>query len=599
MARIYPSVGEVAALPTPLNIGERQVLDQLAQLDDEWIVYVQPRLGLDQPDFIVAHPQFGICAIEVKDWAAGIYRQAPNGRIEVLRQGAWVRTDEAPRYQAHRYRGAIHVRLSGVDDGAPPFSQIRAVVVMPRCTTAEARSLITRRVVDDCERWVDVYGYDDLEHDPMLVVTGSRRPMCRELDATCIDALRRSLAEPEARSDQRLPLAMSAAARDIEANPRNARVRRVRGPAGCGKSVGVAARAARLAHEGKDVLVLTYNSTLPHYLRDLAARRCRDIGASLTRITFTHLHELCANAIDLARIAGATPIVNLLPEVLDKYEMQIDQGLEAYRMGFGHRFDAVLVDEGQDFSLKWWNVLREHVCRPNGELLLVADPNQDVYGKRAWTDEERMLGAGFSGPWTELRGSYRMPPDLTPVVAEFAQLHLSDWGANLVVPPDHPQSSDDFMPTIRRWVNTSRGESCGARLGREVLRLLRDHPDLAPSDVVFLANHREGLEAVRVITEAGYQVNHIFGTTPAEKRERKLRFWGSAGGVKGCTVQSFKGWESRAVVISVGWGGEPRRLAYVGLTRVKGDRANRSAFVTVVNSDLGLRGFQERFERAV
>lgn len=38
-------------------------------------------------------------------------------------------------------------------------------------------------------------------------------------------------------------------------------------------------------------------------------------------------------------------------------------------------------------------------------------------------------------------------------------------------------------------------------------------------------------------------------------------------------------------------------LGYVGLTRVKGDRSNRSAFVTVVNSDFGLRSFQERFER--
>ena len=100
------------------------------------------------------------------------------------------------------------------------------------------------------------------------------------------------------------------------------------------------------------------------------------------------------------------------------------------------------------------------------------------------------------------------------------------------------------------------------------------------------------------ISDAGFEVQHVFGTTDAEKRSRKLRFWGSAEGVKGCTVQSFKGWESRAVVMSVGWGEEARRRIYVGLTRVKGDRGNRSAFVTVVNSDFGLRGFQQRFERS-
>lgn len=70
--------------------------------------------------------------------------------------------------------------------------------------------------------------------------------------------------------------------------------------------------------------------------------------------------------------------------------------------------------------------------------------------------------------------------------------------------------------------------------------MLHDNPDLAPSDVVFLANHREGLEAVNVIADAGYEVQHVFGSTNAEKRDRKMRFWGSAAGVKGCTVHSSK-----------------------------------------------------------
>jgi len=455
---------------------------------------------------------------------------------------------------------------------------------------------IARTNVDDSERWIGVYGYDDLQHDPGLVLTGSHEPLSRNISVGCLDALRRSLAEPESHSDQRLPLSLSTAAGNIEANSRDARIRRVRGSAGCGKSLGLAARAARLSLDGKHVLVVSYNSTLPHYLRDLAARRCRDVGASLNRITFTHLHELCARAVDDARLAGTQPAIIPLPGVLTDWEAKIDQGIEAYRLGYGPRFDAVLVDEGQDFSLKWWNMLRQHVCRPDGELLLVADPTQDVYGQRAWTDEERMLGAGFSGPWTELTGSYRMPPDLTPLVAEFAQLHLGDWSVKPLVPLDHPQHVGRYQPTVKRWVNTLQGESCGKRLGEEVVLLLRANPDLAPSDVVFLADHRPGLEAVKVITDAGFEVQHVFGATNAERRERKQSFWGSAAGVKGCTVQSFKGWESRAVVMSVGFGNEARRFAYVGLTRVKGDRANRSAFVTVVNSDFGLRGFQKRFE---
>ena len=400
-------------------------------------------------------------------------------------------------------------------------------------------------------------------------------------------------------SDARRPLLLSAAAANIANNPSKARIRRVRGAAGCGKSLGLAARAARLAHEGKQVLVVAFNSTLPHYLRDIAAGHCRDLGAPLTRITFAHLHALCEQAIDDSRIAGADMSAAVLPGMLSAYEELIDRGIEAYRLGYGQRFDAVLVDEGQDFSLKWWNFLRRMVCRPDGELLLVADPTQDVYGQRAWTDELRLTGAGFSGPWTELRGSYRMPPDLTPVVAEFAQLALDDWDVNPSVPDDHPLNVLPFQPTVRRWVNIEPGQSTGHQLGREVVALLKANPDLAPSDVVFLANsHEEGLDAVRVIEIAGYGVQHMFGRTPTEKRDRKQGFWSGATGVKGSTYQSFKGWESRAVVMSVGWSERHHRNAYVGLTRVKGDCANRRAFVTVVNSDAALRTFQERFERA-
>jgi hypothetical protein len=174
MARVYPDRDELACLTTSLNVGERQVLDCLASLDDEWIIYVQPRLGLDQPDFITVHRTFGVCAVEVKDWTLGAYRQDDAGRIEIRSHGGWKRTDEAPRYQAHRYRGAIHDRLLALTDETPEFAQIRGIVVMPRCTTVQANGVIAKSRVQDAERWIEVYGYDDLQHDPALVLTGSR-----------------------------------------------------------------------------------------------------------------------------------------------------------------------------------------------------------------------------------------------------------------------------------------------------------------------------------------------------------------------------------------------------------------------------------------
>ena len=599
MSHIYPGRTELEDLPTPLNVGERQILDCLARLDDEWTVYVQPRLGLDQPDFVIVHRHFGICVVEVKDWAPGLYRQDLSGVISYANGDSWIATAERPRHQANRYRAAIHNLLSDIVENAPTFKAVRGVVVMPRFNHRDAQALFATGRVDKNDDYVHVFGFDAVESEPLLMLTGRRQPTRRVVGDAVVDALTRCLTEPETTSDQRAPLTLSPAAANIANNPSNAKIRRVRGAAGCGKSLGLAARAARLAADGKDVLVVSFNSTLPHYLRDLAARRCRELGAPLTRIAFTHLHAVCKRAADDALLAGVDLATGVLPGTLSPFDELIERGIEAYRLGFGPRFDAVLVDEGQDFSLKWWNLLRHSVCRPDGELLLVADPAQDVYGQRAWTDEQRMLGAGFSGPWAELGGSYRLPPDYTPVVADFAQLVLGDWDKNLFVPLDHPQKVLAFQPTVRRWVNSQHGYDAGLLLGREVVDLLLANPDLAPSDVVFLANsHDEGLQAADVIASAGFEVRHVFGRTDTERRNGKLRFWGTAAGVKGCTYQSFKGWESRAVVMSVGYGEQQHRNAYVGLTRVKGDRTNRRAFVTVVNSDRKLNTFRQRFERA-
>jgi hypothetical protein len=117
----------------------------------------------------------------------------------------------------------------------------------------------------------------------------------------------------------------------------------------------------------------------------------------------------------------------------------------------------VLIDEGQDFKLDWWNLLRHHVVRSGGEILLVSDPTHDVYDVRAWTEEERMIGAGFSGPWTELEGSCRMPADLAPIANEFAARFIHGDRLTVSVPTDRTeivgrsQRSGAGTKCCRRW----------------------------------------------------------------------------------------------------------------------------------------------------
>lgn len=596
MANFRPPLEDLSDLLQPLNDGERRVADALAVLDDEWTFYLQPRIGQDVPDVVAAHDHFGVCAIEVKDWGRAGYRQADDGSIEYRTHNGWKRTAEQPRYQAHRYRSTIFDQFFALPtDGRFPGPAVRAAVVIPQYSTDDARKLVRRVSVTNDEHAIGVWGGDQLNGSIQHIEAIVRGIGCPPPRAESMARLRRHLAESQILADVRKPVRLSPDARNIESNPSSARVRRVRGPAGCGKSFGLAARAARLAADGKSVLVLSFNVTLSNYLRTLVNARCREYAANPTLITCVGFHSFCHRVVEDAKRAGLE--MPLVPGK-KKWDAGVHHFELAMQAGCGPKYDAVLIDEGQDFTLHWWNLLRRHVVRPGGEMLLVADPTQDVYDKRSWTDEDEMRGAGFSGRWTELKGSYRMPSDLVPLSNSFAATYLGGDRIAAEVPHDLDDIVGHAGTTRRKWINIDRRAELGIEIGREVVRLLEHDPDLSPRDVVFLCEHHEsGLAAVLEIEAAGHAVHHIFSANHDQRNVRKRRFWPDADGIKGCTVHSFKGWETPALVMGIGCNKDSRRLAYVAMTRITGRGTSGVGHLSVVNSDLHIAGFQSSFEQ--
>jgi len=582
---------DLERLPTPLNDGEREVLNALLLLDDGWEIFVQPRLALIQPDFVLLHKHAGVHAVEVKDWKPSAYRPADNG-IEVRDGGRWLRLPETPVDQGKRYRSIIFDRFFALPDTKYAEKQaVHATVVLPRFTEPEARTLLSSR------GGVQVAGSDM----SALVqrIAADEQHAQRRPDDTSLSRLRRHLRESEFTSDQRQPLRLSRGAKNLASNPEKATIRRARGPAGCGKSLGLAARAVTLAGEGKQVLVLSFNITLAHYLHDLCSRRGREVGLgpASRNITFSHFHAFCEDVVtqysDERLAFSEDHLQRIVRAVHDLYSRG---GSSA------PQYDAVLVDEGQDFHLEWWNLLRHSVLRDGGEMLLVADRTQDIYETAGWTGEESMAGAGFRGRWTDLSGTYRMPPDLVPIVAEFARRHVPVEHRDVpTLEMDHPLLADAYPQTVRSWINTSEGD-LAQEAADSVERLLDEYPSLHPDDLVVLADHSRGGEVMAELRRHGHEVSHIF-TPPgsdhaSQMQRRKRRFWGGTPGIKGCTIDSFKGWEARAVIAVPPAHDVTNRRAYIAMTRVKGD-PSRAAFVTVVNTRVDLDSFKSQFERTV
>jgi hypothetical protein len=246
-------------------------------------------------------------------------------------------------------------------------------------------------------------------------------------------------------------------------------------------------------------------------------------------------------------------------------------------------YDAILVDEGQDFNLDWWDCLRR-ALRPGGEMLLVADEAQDLYGRaRRWTDET-MAGAGFSGGWATLRTSYRMPPQLIEQLREYVARYLPRHAA------DAPQVAQlempGLVPATLRWIQVEPARAVEACVAA-VLDLPRwaDPTRVAFTDVTLLVeSHAIGRRCGALLEERGVRCAHVFGATGAERRRKKLAFFMGVGRVKASTVHSFKGWETRALVVHAAHASGLTALAsvYVALSRLK--RHAEGSFLTVVCS---------------
>jgi len=608
MARVIsPPRSELGNLRQPLTGGEWKVLDFFdGHLAPEWEIYIQPHLNGLRPDFVLLNPNAGIAVFEVKDWNldAMEYRvEKRPGRSPVLvarkDDTAFSHESENPVTKIQRYKDEIFNLYCPRLKQRAGFAVITAGVIFPFADGTRVRSLLepcmTYRGLDRAPAYNPVSGRDDLARADMgAIFPEGRRKFSGQMNQELAADMRNWLIEPDVAAAQRTPIELDRIQRSFVLSRTDSGYRRIRGAAGSGKSLILAARAAELLGKGKRVLVVTFNITLLHYLMDVAVRWPSGRGKTRSGVTWLNFHLWCKRvcqayaADDLydALWQSSAPkhvldvtLPALVTELLDGSQSEPE-------------YDAVLVDEGQDFRPNWWDALRR-VCKPGGEMLLVADVTQDIYGNaQAWTDEA-MTGAGFSGKWAELETSYRMPGDALEKAADFALRFLPETTRIL---PQNMQLDLDLAPCSLRWIQLTSETRAAPVCCEEVLRIFSgdDRGVYSFADATFLCGSRSlGYEVVRQLGQRGIRCVHTYDADDQESRRQKVGFYMGDAKVKATTLHSFKGWESRCLVIYMGPNVTPESLAllYTGLTRIKRHAAGSS--LTIVSGAPALRDYGE------
>ncbi|WP_328279480.1 nuclease-related domain-containing DEAD/DEAH box helicase [Sphingobium sp.] len=536
MAVMWPRDLPVSIRQDRRRRAEVRVYDKLAAiLDDSFTVfYSSPWLGTDhlgaekdgECDFLVAHARLGYLAIEVKGGGISFDPEAAQ----------WWSTDaqhfrhkiKDPVNQARSAKHELLKKLKASGRWRERFIHISHGVIFPDAV-APPRDLGTdrptrifccsREFADGLRQWIG-----------RRLDEGRNPPACEPLGQDGLAAFTQILASPF-----QLHFSVSAAMADAAEHmgvlePTQFHIldhiaditrAEIRGGAGTGKTVIAAEEAMRLASSGKRTLLTCYSSPL-------AAELGRRL-AGIENLTISSFHSVCGQVAARAGLAIGTAANDqqlfdeLLPAAL----------IDAIDLNPGGRWDAIVVDEGQDFLPTWWVAISTALA-PGGTLRVMSDSNQRVYatGRVPCADLELVP--------IRLKRNLRN----TRAIHSAAQAHYEGPDIEPQGPEGHPVS----------WIPVATRQQLAEAAYAELRRLVH-REEVAPSDIAILFPSADWFEPFRI---AAARSDFDFATCDDLTSDTVIID----------TVRRFKGLERPAVILVV----TPSdmvafEMAYVGISR--------------------------------
>lgn len=391
-----------------LTNGERYTLDTKLKkllINEDCYIYVQPIINNLKPDFIVIGKKIGVLIIEVKDWGDD-YIVAVNGQVVTSTNKKY----KNPISQISTYSSVIRSKLSGIFD----FIDMEGNLNVPIRSMIFYVNLTSETIVKhNSLTSSDVATYDkrDLRQLSLINLIGENTISLSDKETLAI----RGVLFPEIiipsetfSSNDELVEVDNIRALDYEQEEFSKKVPNghymVSGIPGSGKTVMLLSRALHLAQHNKyyKIIILTYTRALSNKLKHQLIIKSKEMQISdtdLERIEIKHFHKLCYDLVG--------------------YPAYTREDKEAYYDTFwpkeaikavknNPKFDAVLVDEYQDFHADWFELCRE-ICKKNSNgdenLFFAGDRLQRIYDV-TWNSYKE-IGINIQGRSKLLKTPYR------------------------------------------------------------------------------------------------------------------------------------------------------------------------------------------------
>jgi len=346
-------------------------------------------LDQGEADFIILHPNYGILDLEVK---GGVIEYAPEERNFYRKVGGGRRKKIRDPFaqgqkNLHRITDAI-VENSFKNEGKAPFVHGYAAI-FPDCIYEGALppggedprivfdnrhlAVLGKQVLTAFRAWDRRSNHSKGKAQPSNVIEKIKLALLPEFRLK--PSLQRSMDRDESELI-RLTQEQAKLLSFLEEHPRAL----IKGVAGSGKTMLAMDKATSFAKGGHRTLFLCYNELLAEFLRDQVPEHLR------SNLIVRHFHAWCRECC-VKKAAKIHDIYFNVPEKPEEKKKFWDTTsanllLKAIPL-IPERYDAVVVDEGQDFANDWWYPIEAALdhSRADRALYIFYDPDQNLYDR--------------------------------------------------------------------------------------------------------------------------------------------------------------------------------------------------------------------------
>jgi thymidine kinase len=597
------------AIRSSATTGERLLFRTLkTYLPDDYIVYYEPEILGKRPDFVIIGPDLGLVILEVKDYTKSTLLQINHDEWHIVAKNGEQAIVKSPMKQARdnmfhivnvlkkdrnlvnldgKYKfqlkfpyghGAVFTRLHTkhfIEEG------LYSVIDPNQCLTRDeidpdqegfSEEILVEKILNMFVvpfRLQEPLSYEDISSIryhlfPEVRISAEFKPPVPYQDQLLLSL----------HDIRTMDLHQENLAKQI--GDKN---RLIRGVAGSGKTLILASRAKMLSKENPNwkILILCYNISLANGIQQMVTHMLNEPEdlfdydfsnessqkeSGKQNVVVRNFHSWLKNDLKIHE--------RQIPDFITKLEKK-EAILPTY--------DAILIDEGQDFAAEWLRLISLVINETTQSLLLVEDRAQTIYKrKRSYVQD---TGMSFQGRSKVLSINYRNTSQIVKFAWDFYQKH--SLFKNKVVNRD--LEGDIIAPQSTKRRGPEPGIIRAKSFQEEIRMVARQIKKLCTEKniplhevlILYRVKRTQKLSIIDIIKRAltEYQIPFYWIT---ENDETKRNFEKEDNRVKISTIDSSKGLDYQAVFIvnvdSMPFPLEDDKerevsLLYIGMTRAK------------------------------